>query len=170
MAFDIHNLFGTGVNLDAYVATSEQHTENERNDVVSSQAVCDNLQGAGGFRGCFASLVHYNGTDFVSKTRQLGFQLVSNGLYPHRMLSYFSTVQRCMSMVSNASSLGEAIRNYSTVVVTRLDVISGLRTKAPGPSWWRHVDRFDLIAERKLGGTTRARLEDRLFFGQFPRY
>jgi len=51
---------------------------------------------------------------------------MANGLYPHRIASFFSTIQDCMEMVRDADALDRSLNGsgYPTVFVTRLDVIS----------------------------------------------
>jgi len=166
---NIQKLFGPH-HFDAFVATSMQHSELNSSDFVNANAICDNLRHIGGFRSCQSQLEHYNGTEFVSRTLNLGFQNLNNGLYPHRILSFFSSIQRCMLMVSNSSHWDDVGSHsyYSTVVVTRLDVIGGWTALANGALRWNEVDRYDLVVSRRtLTKSKRGRVEDRLFFGQY---
>jgi hypothetical protein len=122
---DIRQTFGGGgttttttTTFDAFVAMSTQQDEADASDVVSGAAVCENLKAVGGFRHCEASLVPYNGTTFLALTQtndhfKLGFQL-GNGLYPHRIASFFSTLQRCMRMVGNSHHRSRATASASS--------------------------------------------------------
>lgn len=52
---DVFGVTGSGVQYDAFVATSDQHTETEPDDKVNRQILCEMLK-ARGFRSCQAQL------------------------------------------------------------------------------------------------------------------
>jgi len=162
---------------DAFIAASTQHSETDPSDVVSEAAVCENLQSQG-FGNCRADLIPYDGSVFVDAVKGLDRFQMRNGLYPHRLASFFHTIQRCLRTVRKASKdtcaklptaaamLGarRATCGYQSIVVTRLDVISLVHPKGfPDAGWWKRADSFGMVgrmvSKRKL-------IDDKLFFGE----
>ena len=86
-------IFGNAT-YDAFITASTQHTENNASDLVDGGALCEHIRSVGGARHCSTSLVPYDGREYLRATKNIGepFQM-KNGLYPHRIASYFATLQ-----------------------------------------------------------------------------
>ena len=161
-------LQGVQGSLDAFVASSTQHVERNSSDSVDSEQLCLELR-RGGFMHCETQLLPYNGSRHLETARSFGLQL-DNGLFPFRIASFFSTIQRCLGMVhQRAHRKGTEV--YGAVVVTRLDVLPHIhhaknRHRSSGPrltelSFWHAVAKSGMVAQRKP-----MRFEDRFFCGE----
>lgn len=75
----------------------------------------------------------------------------SNGIYPFRSASYFSTISRCLDLVQE-----EEIRRgkaFDSVAVTRIDVLRDVKLAMPTHSWWGQIMAFDLVGAKKMPGS-----------------
>ena len=174
----IQDRFGDDVKYDAFLASSDQHTEEAMTgDKVTEGSVCENLLNHG-FSNCTTDIQPYNGSVFIELTKNMAPFQMSNGLYPYRIASFFSTIQRCARLVERADeALRAEARNgggYAAVMVTRIDVVSELlvvRTlrrqshRLNGRRWWKRIGggQFDMVAKRY--DKKPPRIEDRVFFG-----
>lgn len=163
----------------AFVVGSTQHSETDPNDFVDGAAVCAEIK-SNGFDSCVYDLQPYDGAVFLNTTKGLApFQLV-NGLYPHRMASFFSTISRCLALVHEASLVVHATdphfrhlhrlhlqgRAFDNIVVTRLEVahlafacpppkapaltMPASAASAAPPSLWERAGKFDLVVARPV--------------------
>jgi hypothetical protein len=73
-----------------------------------------------------------------------------NGIYPLRTASFFSTISRCVSLLENDEK--EMNRKYDSIVITRLDVINGIKLMSTPEMWWKKSVMFDIIGAKKVKG------------------
>ena len=160
--------FGQGPTYDAFVATSTQHDEEDPSAVVVGRQVCSHLQ-TQGFSRCFFDLQPYNATEFFVAVQGLEPSLSNRlGLYPHRMVSMFSTWSRALDLLASHEEPGS---RYDMIFVTRTDIInlvrfSGRETKLVSKdSWWASAQSHQVVAAKRQCESNKPCMDDRFFFG-----
>jgi hypothetical protein len=170
--------FGSiGMLYDAFVASSTQHVEEDKNDTVSDSELCTHLLEQG-FRRCITDLVPYDIFFWINSTREFPLRF-ENGLYAYRIASYFSTISRCLEQIRMTElEFGEHLRQagqshfhhfqtpadpvkYDKIFVTRLDTVNLVSATHAAAEWWDHLNDFDIICSRKSVNV----IDDRFFGG-----
>ena len=112
--------------FDAFVVTATTHFETAHNGgdcgaLVQPASMCRGLRGVG-FAACFVRSSPYNASRFRLRTRHMS-EKSSKGLIPHRIASYFWTIQTCSQLVLREE--GARGYAYAAHAVMRLDLLDG---------------------------------------------
>ena len=81
----------------------------------------------------------------------IGASCSENGIYPHRTKSFISTISRCVQSVAEWETT-QGHERFDAVIVTRLDVISGVTLVGSLASWWGRALASDIVGAKKSTG------------------
>lgn len=156
------------VAFDSFVATSTQQLEHKPCLVLDGQKLCDALRAKGGFRFAQCELRPYNASFFIRWAFSMGLpwrDAARYSLYPHRVLSDFSTIGRALERISaHERRAGEL---YDLIAVTRIDVFFYFLKALPPfglPGSW-----YDSVVQARVVGRRSAHKplwEDRFIIGR----
>lgn len=155
------------VEFDTFVATSSQHLELKPCDALDGPALCANLHNAGRFRYAECELRPYNGTAQIARAVQLGLPFrdaAKYSLFPHRVLSDYSTIARAMRLLRAHEARAGA--QYDLVALSRIDIFFYfVRTVPPAapPSWYARVHGARVVGRRRAH---KPLWEDRFIIGR----
>jgi hypothetical protein len=142
------------VRFDAFLSSSTQSLEHKPCAAVDGPALCKSLNEAGGFSYSVCELRPYNGSAYIHQAHAMGLpwrDAARYSLFPHRVLSDFSTIKRALELMRTAEARGGV--NYDLVAITRIDVffyhLRILPPVAPDLSWYQSVVRARIIGRRK---------------------
>jgi hypothetical protein len=175
------------VAYDAFVATSTQRSELSACEPLDGADLCGRLVAEARFAYALCDHVPYDARTYVRWASELRLPVRDStkfSLYPHRVLSSFSTMARALRLVREhaeaqdaaaaaaAAGLSTTSRPaangstyYDLIALARVDVFFHnvkLRPWPPGRSWLADVAKAGLVARRKAH---KPQWEDRFIIG-----
>lgn len=160
------------ITYHAFVATSTQRSEKGACELLDGRDICARLVSQAGFSYAQCDHVPYDPLAYLRLAAKHGLparDAARYSLYPHRVLSSFSTMARSLGLARD-----HAVRHggdgygdyYSLIALTRLDVFFHNVKLLPWPagrSWLADVSAAGVVARRK---THKPQWEDRFIIGR----
>jgi hypothetical protein len=159
------------VAYDAFVATSTQRSEIASCRPLDGAEICGRLVSVAQFAYAQCDQRPYDPARYMRLAAQAGLPVrdaARYSLYPHRVLSSFSTMTRALRLVSahaRARAPNGGAGYYDLIALTRLDVFFHnvkLPTWPAGRSWLTDVAKAGIIGRRK---SHKPLWEDRFIMG-----
>mmetsp|Transcript_40947 Transcript_40947/g.94826 ORF Transcript_40947/g.94826 Transcript_40947/m.94826 type:complete len:358 (-) Transcript_40947:89-1162(-) len=157
------------VAYDAFITTSTQQREQTPCSLTDGVKLCDALHATGGFRYAACETRPYNGSSYIYWAHAMGLPWRDSArwsLYPHRVLSDFSTIERALQLVKAHEERSGC--TYDLIAVTRIDVFFYFLATIPPKgqplgAWFENVRKARVVGRRSA---QKPMWEDRFIIGE----